>query len=98
MNLVTMDLALRSAFLAEASILAILLAGAILLYWSFRERYLVPWIAGWSAFSLAKLLYALGAAPAASRLWIPLAFASFVGAVGLFTGAVFLYVQQRKFL
>src|SRR5262245_3152961 len=98
MNLVNMDLALRSAFLAEASILLILLAGAMLLYWSFRERYLVPWIAGWSFYSLAKLAFALSAAPAASRFWAPLAYASFVLAVGLFTGAVFLYVYQRKLL
>src|SRR5262245_1179321 len=98
MNLATMDLALRSAFLAEASILLILLAGAILLYWSFRERYLVPWIAGWSAYSLAKLSSVLSAAPATTRLWLPLAYASFVVAVGLFTCAVFLYVQEKKLL
>lgn len=98
MNLVNMDLALRSAFLAEASILLILLAGAMLLYWSFRERYLVPWIAGWSAYSLAKLFSALSGVPAASKFWIPLAYASFVLAVGLFTGAVFLYVYQKKLL
>src|SRR5262245_32558005 len=98
MNLVTMDRALQSAFLAEASILLILLAGAVLLYWSFRERYLAPWIAGWTAYSLARLFSALSGVPAASRFWTPLASASFVVAVGLFTGAVFLYVQQKKLL
>src|SRR5215831_6153067 len=98
MNLVMMDLALRSAFLAEASILVILLAGAMLLYWSFRERYLVPWIAGWIAYSLAKLSFVLGAVPSASRFWMPLAYASFVVAVGLFALAVFLYVQEKNLL
>src|SRR5262245_30866780 len=98
MELVAMDRVVQSAFLAEASILLILLAGAILLYWSFREKYLVPWIAGWTAYSLAKFLCALGEPPAASRLWLPLAYAAFLLGVGLFTWAVFLYIQQKKLL
>src|SRR5215831_9969455 len=99
MNLVvTMDLALQPGFLAEAWILLILLAGAILLYWSFRERYLVPWIAGWTAFGAAKTLTSLSQ----SHPWFPFlaafAYCAFIVAVGLFSGAVFLYVQQRKLL
>ncbi len=92
-----MDLELQSAFLAEASALLILLAGAILLYRSFREKYLVPWIAGWTVYSLSKLFVALSATRA-PRFWIGLAYASFVIAVGLFAGSVFLYVYRSKLI
>src|SRR5690242_17664752 len=90
-----MDLSLQSAFLAEMSTLLILLAGAVLLYSSFREKYLVPWIAGWSVFTLYKVLLALSAAHPRA-LWTILAYASYVLAVGLFATAVFFYVSQRK--
>jgi PAS domain S-box-containing protein len=99
MNLmVAMDLALQPGFLAETWILVILLAGAILLYWSFRERYLVPWIAGWTAFGAAKMLTSLSQSHPWSPFLASFAYCAFVVAVGLFSGAVFLYVQQRKLL
>src|SRR4029077_4459434 len=91
-----MDLSLQSAFLAEMSTLLILLAGAVLLYSSFRERYLVPWIAGWSVFTIYKVLLALSGAHPRVLLWTILANASYVRAVGLFATAVFFYVSQRK--
>lgn len=93
-----MDLALQPAFLAEASTLLILAAGAILLYRSFRERYLAPWIAGWTAYGLARLFTALGETSAVQRFWVALAYACFVAAVGLFAGTVFLYVYQKRLL
>jgi len=54
-----MDLTLQSAFLAEMSTLLILLAGAVLLYSSFREKYLLPWIAGWTCLTLSKVCVAV---------------------------------------
>src|SRR5215831_8444412 len=98
MNLVTMDLALRSPFLAEALILLILLAGTVLLYWSFRDRYLVPWMAGWVLYGLAKAFSDLSLRPAHSQVWTALAYASFVTAACLFAIGVILYVHQRKLL
>ncbi len=91
-----MDLALQPVFLAEGSTLLVLLAGAILLYRSFREKYLVPWIAGWTVFGLARLFTALSDSPTPQRLWTALAYVSFVAAVGLFAGTVFLYVSQKR--
>src|SRR5262245_12616721 len=82
--MVNMDLALRSAFFAEASILLILLAGAVLLYWSFREKYLLPWIAGWIFYSLSKLFTAINDTPDQPGLWTLLASVFFVTATGLF--------------
>ena len=93
-----MDLALRSAFLAEASTLLILLAGAMLLYRSFREKYLVPWIAGWVAYGLSRLFAAVNASHGPAGLWFFLACESFVIAVGLFSAAVFLYASQTRLL
>src|SRR5262249_37777052 len=98
MNLVSMDLALRSPFLAEASILLILLAGTILLFWSFREKYLLPWIAGWLVYGLSKVFSDLGQDPGDVPMWTALAYASFVIAAGLFAAGGFLYVHQRKLL
>src|SRR5262245_51104502 len=96
MNLVTLDLALRSPFLAEGLILLILLAGAVLLYWSFRERYLVPWIGGWVLSGLAKVFADVSLRPGHSHIWVALAYAAFVAAAGLFAIGVLLYVNQRK--
>src|ERR1700682_2487355 len=93
-----MDWALQSAFLAEALTLVVLLAGAVLLYRSFREKYLVLWIAGWTLYGGSKLFVALGAAQADPRLWVALANVTFAVAVGLFAGSVFLYVHQKDLL
>src|SRR6266568_5977614 len=89
---------LHPAFLAEASTLLILLAGAILLYRSFREKYLVPWIAGWTLYTLSKLFITLAVAESPTRLWTALACVSFVLAAGLFASTVFLYTSQTKLL
>lgn len=93
-----MDLALQSALLAEASTLVILLAGAILLYRIFRERYLLPWIAGWSVYGISKLFIALNVVQGASKFWPAAATVCFLVAVYLLSAAVFLYVSERRLL
>ncbi|HKW76820.1 MAG TPA: ATP-binding protein [Terriglobales bacterium] len=90
-----MDLALRSAFMAEGSTLLILLAGAVLLYRSFREKYLIPWLAGWTAYSLAKLFLALHQTSSASPAWLVLAYSAYVLAIWLFTAAILAYVYRK---
>src|SRR5215471_9721938 len=98
MNLVTMDLALRSPFLAEALILLILLAGLVLLYWSFRKQYLLPWMGGWVVYGLSKAFAVLGVRPGHSHLWMALDYSGFAVAAGLFGMVVLLYVHQKKLL
>ncbi|HSK45119.1 MAG TPA: GAF domain-containing protein, partial [Candidatus Binatia bacterium] len=93
-----MNLNLQSAFLAEMSTLLILLAGAVLLYSSFRERYLVPWIAGWSVFAFSKVFLAVSASQPHELIWAALAYGTYVIAVGLFATSVFLYVSHPKLL
>src|SRR5947209_515170 len=93
-----MNLTLQSAFLAEMSTLLILLAGAIVLYSSFREKYLVPWIAGWSIFTVSKVFLGLSVAHPHVQPWTFLAYACYVAAVGLFATAIFFYVAQPRLI
>lgn len=93
-----MDLVLQPAFLAEASTLLILLAGAILLFWSFRERYLVPWMAGWTAYGFSRIFSIFSHAGPAPRLWAALANAFFVIGAALFVATILEYVYRRRLL
>src|SRR5579864_6053638 len=88
---------LQSAFLAEASAPLILLGGAVLLYRSFREKYLLPWIAGWAAYILAKLLLAIAQAHGPD-FWLALANVTFVIAVTLFSASIFYYICRPRLL
>src|SRR5215471_12408790 len=88
---------LQSALLAEASAPLILLGGAILLYRSFREKYLLPWIAGWAIYSLSKLFLAISAAHGPA-IWLALANLAFIFAISLFSVAIFYYVYQPRLL
>ena len=92
-----MDLTIQSAFLAEMSTLLILLAGAVLLYSSFREKYLIPWIGGWMCLSLAKIWLAMDVGHA-SLLWSALSVVTFMLALGLLISAVCLYVSQKRLI
>ena len=87
---------LQSAFLAEASAPLILLGGAVLLYRSFRQKYLQPWIAGWAVYTVAKLFLAISLSHGEAS-WLALANAGFVLAVALFSAAIFFYVYPPRF-
>src|SRR5436853_534450 len=96
-----MDLALQSAFATEAFGLLILLFGTILLYRSFREKYLVPWIAGWAMYGLSKLFNALSLSPGyqGNPIWIVLGNAFLPLATALLATAILIYVgNARKML
>jgi len=84
---------LQSAFLAEASAPLILLGGAVLLYRSLPEKYLLPWMAGWAVYTLEKLIFAISTSRG-GELWPALANVAFVLAVMLFSASIFYYVRQ----
>lgn len=88
---------LQSVLLAEVSAPLILLGGAVLLYGSFRKKYLLPWIAGWAIYSLSKFLLALGAYPD-SAVWLASANVAFALAAVLFSLAIFYYIDQPRLL
>ncbi|HEV3039280.1 MAG TPA: ATP-binding protein [Candidatus Angelobacter sp.] len=90
-----MDIALQSPFGAEALGLLILLAGTILLYLSIRERYLVPWIAGWAMYSLSKLFVAISNYDR-SLIWVVLGNAFLPLAAALFATAILIYVGGNR--
>ena len=82
-------------FLVQASAVLLLLGGAVLIYRSFRTRYLLTWILGW----LAYLLHKFAAAESAGN---PLARAFsvefYVIAITLFAASVFYYTDRRAHL
>jgi len=93
-----MDTTLQSAFVAEAPALIILLAGAILLYRSFREKYLASWIAGWTIYSLSKLFMFLSVRSPGNSGWMAMGYAFLPLAAALFATAVFIYVDHKRWL
>ncbi len=86
-----MDIALQSAFETETFGLLLLLAGTVLLYRSFREKYLVPWIAGWALFSISKVFIGLNNRYQENPIWIVLGAAFVPLATGLFSMAILTY-------
>src|SRR5437016_1904913 len=93
-----MDIALQSALKTEAFGLLLLLAGTALLYRSFREKYLVPWITGWALFGVSKLLIALSLNDhyQGNPIWIILGNAFLPLATGLFSTAILIYVEAIR--
>ena len=79
--------------------LLIMLGASLLVLSALREKYLLVWTAGWALLVSSRLALLHGAA-----LRIPArdvaAFeqAAFVAAIGLFAGAVFVYIRERNLL
>ena len=77
----------------EAAVL-IMLAASLLVFRTFRERYLLVWILGWSAYFISRC--SLRDAAAGDSLLSASGRAEFVLAVCLFAATVFLYTHARK--
>jgi PAS domain S-box-containing protein len=74
----------------------IMLAASLVVFRTFRERYLLVWIVGWLAYLVARVSLA-GFAPDSPFL-VASGQAEFVLAAGLFAIAVLLYTHSRKLL
>ena len=76
----------------------VVLAASLLVFRTFRERYLLIWILGWLAYSVSN--WTLHGAPQGSNpvYLVAIAHAQFVLAVSLFAGAVFVYSHARRLL
>jgi PAS domain S-box-containing protein len=84
--------------LADSSGILLLLAAGFLVFRSFRERYLLAWIAGWGSYlvyRVAGLNPQYFPNPAASTA---VAQVAFVVAVAFFVAAVLYYTNQKKWL
>src|SRR5580704_16737226 len=79
--------------------LLILLGATLLVLSALRERYLLIWTAGWALLAASRIAGAHVAAMKIPLRYIPAAEqTSFVLAVGLFAGAVFVYIKARNLL
>jgi PAS domain S-box-containing protein len=94
------QLRLDTAAVVQASAVAILLAAGLLVYRTFRERYLLTWLLGWVAYLLHKL-----AAVAAERTlgtplvaWSVASAILFAAALCLMAGAIFFYCNRTRWL
>ncbi|MGA2695327.1 MAG: PAS domain S-box protein, partial [Terriglobales bacterium] len=73
----------------------IMLAAGLLVFRTFRERYLMIWIVGWLAYFISQ--WTLGASEGPYNPYVvATSHAAFVLATGLFAAAVFVYSQHRK--
>jgi len=91
------DLALPKLVAVESATLVIL-AASLLVFRTFRERYLLTWILGWLAYFVAGwTLHGMHGGDAPSYL-VAIAQAQFVLAVALFSAAVFVYCHIRRLL
>ncbi len=76
----------------------VVLAASLLVFRTFRERYLLIWILGWLAYSVSN--WTVHSAPQGSNsaYLVAIAQAQFVLAISLFAGAVFVYSHARRLL
>src|ERR1041384_6384762 len=83
--------------MAQESAALIILAASLLVFRTFRERYLLVWIGGWVAYVVAQ--WGMHSPAMSGVSYAPAIFqASFVLAIGLFAASIFLYSHARSFL
>jgi two-component system NtrC family sensor kinase len=94
----TAQLALAGLKTGEWALL-IVLGAALLVFSALRERYVLIWAAGWAMLLSSCLAGAHGAAMRIPLRYVPaIEQGSFVLAMGLFAGAILLYVRARNLL
>ncbi len=81
-------------FIPQATAILVLLAGGMLVYRSFRERYLLVWIQGWTAYLVYR--FAVSTVTAPGSLWLHIGAAGFVLAVTFFGASVQYYIDRPK--
>ena len=107
--LVAMNLSIFSAWLAVGDIVVprwtlqesaalVLLAASLLVFRTFRERYLLIWTVGWLAFLVSRWTVWGVAADSMPRYLTAISQAEFVLAVGLFAAAILVYTHAQELL
>jgi PAS domain S-box-containing protein len=91
------DLAVPKLVAVE-SVTLIILAASLLVFRTFRERYLLIWILGWLAYFVSGWTLHGALASASPHALVAVSQSQFVLAVGLFATAVFVYSHARKAL
>jgi PAS domain S-box-containing protein len=77
--------------------LLLMLAALLVVLCALRERYLLVWTAGWALLATSRLAAVHGAAMGIPAQFIPaVEQAAFIAAVGLFAGAILVYIRERN--
>ena len=84
--------------MAMESATLVILAASLLVFRTFRERYLLIWIMGWLAYFVSGWIVHGVAGSVSPRYVTAISQSQFVLAVSLFAGAVFVYSHARKLL
>jgi PAS domain S-box-containing protein len=87
-----------SEVLAEGSGILVLIAGAILIYRTFQEKYLFLWIIGWIFYLTYREWNFVGESALDPRVWHLLAQSAFVISCALLVIAVLLYTRSKRYL
>src|SRR5437762_9595128 len=82
---------------AQESAALIVLAASLLVFRTFRERYLLVWIVGWLAYLVSRSTSAQHPHPLPEGI-AALVHAELVLAACLFAAAIFIYTQARRLL
>src|SRR5712691_12171144 len=82
----------------QESAALIMLAAGLLVFRTFRERYLLIWILGWLAYFVSRWTLRGAGEGTLPRYLTAISQAEFVLALGLFATAVFVYSHARKLL
>ncbi len=84
--------------LADGSGILILLVAGFLVFRTFRERYLLAWIAGWCCYLIYRLTTLNPQYFRSPAAWMTVAQGSFLLAVACFVAAVLHYTNQKQWL
>ena len=87
-----------SQLLTEGAGTLILLVAAILVYRSFRERYLGIWISGWLLYSVHREIAIASQFPSPGQLLTAISQLSFVAGLVLLVWAMLVYTDSDRFL
>jgi PAS domain S-box-containing protein len=85
-------------FVAVESAALVILAAGLLVFRTFRERYLLIWILGWLAYFVSSWTIHHPGVDGTSRYVTAVSQSQFVLALCLFSAAVFVYCHARKLL
>ncbi|HSE48383.1 MAG TPA: PAS domain S-box protein [Terriglobales bacterium] len=91
-------LRLDTAAVVQASAVLILLAGGLLVYRTFREKYLLAWLLGWLALLLHKVSGLAAGQFGPPRLWSVLSPLFFTAAILLMAAAILFYTNRMRWL
>jgi PAS domain S-box-containing protein len=83
---------------AQESAALVVLVASLVVFRTFRERYLLIWILGWLAYFVSRLSLGPVDHPTASHYAELLSQVEFIVAVCLFAASIFVYAHARKLL